>query len=317
MKPETEPAVITCANCRTPMPKELRFCRNCGYRLGESTAEYTETVRFQDVPGSGPAGFNAYAGGPMAAVSSGPVKKRKRRMSGMTWMFLGLLIFFVVAAGLTAIVKQRRPNLPGIMQPAAQISYLGVDGVTTADNESGVLIESASPAGGPADLAGLVGGDIVTSFDGHPIKEEDQIEGLLRSTPIGKTVEIIFVRDGETKTTKLTTVSKQEFDRLAREFRRRPEGIGRFGYDEDDSERVAIPGTNLHGVRLNDVSNSMPADIAGIKEGDIVIEVDGIPIRTAKELHSRVRRAVPYSTVNVVLMRDGQRLEIPVKMGKL
>ena len=30
------------------MPRELRFCRNCGFRLGEGPAEYTETVRFQN-----------------------------------------------------------------------------------------------------------------------------------------------------------------------------------------------------------------------------------------------------------------------------
>ena len=56
--------------------------------------------------------------------------------------------------------------------------------------------------------------------------------------------------------------------------------------------------------------------MAGIKEGDIVIEFDGIPIRTPEEFLSRVRRAVPYSTIKVVVMRDGEQLEIPVKMGK-
>ena len=49
---------------------------------------------------------------------------------------------------------------------------------------------------------------------------------------------------------------------------------------------------------------------------DIVIEFDKTPIRTSDELLSRVRRGVPYSTVTVVAMRDGQRIEIPVKLGK-
>src|SRR5437667_6851663 len=95
----------TCANCHSPMPAELRFCRNCGFRLGEGPAEYTETVRFQNTPpgtfsGNGPASsFPTYAaqGGPMAAATGGKIRKRCGRMSGMTWMFLGLLIFFIVA----------------------------------------------------------------------------------------------------------------------------------------------------------------------------------------------------------------------------
>ena len=304
------------------MPRELRFCRNCGYRLGEGVAEYTETVRFNNVaqgttPSAASAAFNQMGAGPMAPYASGPVKKRKKKMSGMTWMFLGLLIFFVVAAGLTAIVRQARPNLATISQPAPPRSYFGIENFDTAENDAGVIFDKVEPPGGPADLAGLIGGDIITSFDGHLLKDEDQMEDLLRATPTGKTVDVIYIRDGETKTTKLTTIGKEEFDRLIREFRRRPAGIGRFGYEENDSERVPVPGTNIFGVRLNSVESSRPADLAGIKEGDIVIEFDGVPIRTPEELHARVRRALPYSTVNVVLMREGQKMEIPVKMGKL
>lgn len=304
------------------MPRELRFCRNCGYRLGEGVAEYTETVRFNNVaqgttPGAASAAFNQYGAGPMAPYASGAVKKRKKRMSGMTWMFLGLLIFFVVAAGLTAIIRTVPNNRVSVTQPAPPRSYFGIENFGTAENNAGVTFESVEPPGGPADLAGLIGGDIIKSFDGQALKDEDQMEELLRSTPIGKTVDVIYLRDGETKTTKLTTIGKEEFDRLIREFRRRPAGIGRFGYEENDSERVPIAGTNIFGVRLDSIESSRPADLAGIKEGDIVIEFDDVPIRTPEELHARVRRALPYSTVNVVLMREGQRMEIPVKMGKL
>ena len=77
-----------------------------------------------------------------------------------------------------------------------------------------------------------------------------------------------------------------------------------------------MPGTNTYGVQLNDISASLPADMAGIKNGDIVVEFAGIPIRTPGELKSRILRAIPYDTVKVVVMRDGERKEIPVKMGK-
>ena len=197
------------------MPRELRFCRNCGYRLGEGVAEYTETVRFNNVaqgttPGAASAAFNQMGAGPMAPYASGAMKKRKKRMSGMTWMFLGLLIFFVVAAGLTAIVRQARPNLATISQPAPPRSYFGIENFDTAENDAGVIFDKVEPPGGPADLAGLIGGDIITSFDGHVLKDEDQMEDLLRATPTGKTVDVIYIRDGETNTTKITTNGKEE-----------------------------------------------------------------------------------------------------------
>ncbi len=319
-----DPSLTTCLNCRTPMPRELRFCRNCGFRLGEGSAEYTETVRFQDgrpsvLPGnsSGSQPFATSYGlpGAMAPAVDRSLGKRRKKISGMTWMFIGLLAFFIAAAIFTSLVTQvRRGFNTEIAIPAATRSYVGVDSFDTADG--GVTFATVEPPGSPADKAGLVGGDLITTFDGRRVSSDDEIMDLLGETPVGKTVDVVFIRDGEEKTTKLTTVSKTEFDRLARDFRNRPEGRGRFGFDDDDTERVPIPGTKMFGVRLDDVSASLPADMAGIKEGDIVIEFDGTPIRTPEELSSRVVRAVPYSTIKVMVMRGTEKLEIPVKMGR-
>jgi len=234
----------------------------------------------------------------------------------MTWMFLCLLIFFVAAAVFTAV---KSPSLPivRISRPITPPrSYLGVNGFETAEDNSGVTFANVEPPGSPADKAGLVGGDIITSADGQLVHSDDEMMAILRRTPIGKTIDIVYIRDGETKNTKLTTFSEEDSNRLSKEFAARPEGRGQFGYDDDDVERVEIPGTKMFGIRLNDVNTSLPADMAGIKEGDIVIEFAGVPIRTPEELVSRVRRAKPYDTVVVVVMRGGERLEIPVKMGK-
>jgi len=323
MNPEMEPMVTTCGHCHSPMPRDLRFCRNCGFRLGEGSAEYTETVRFQNAPpgtfsGDGPASsFPPYAapGGPMAAATGGQIRKRRRRMSGMTWMFLGLLIFFIAAAGFTAIIRPIRRNINAeIARAAPPRSYVGVNSFDTTD--AGVTFDNVEPPGSPADKAGLVGGDLITTFDGQTITSDDEIMDLLGRTPVGKTVDVIYVRDGETKTAKLTTVSKEEFDRLGKQFNKRPEGHGRFGFDDGNTERVPIPGTKMFGVRLDEISPNLPADMAGIKEGDIVIEFDEVPIRTADELTSRVLRALPYSTIKVVVMRGTEKIEIPVKMGR-
>jgi len=101
---------------------------------------------------------------------------------------------------------------------------------------------------------------------------------------------------------------------------------------------VKVPGMNIHGVRLGTILRNRPADIAGVKNGDIVIEFDGTPIRTDNEFLMRVRRALPYTTVKLVVMRpkgepvvennedepprpEGQpqefeKIEIPVRLGK-
>ena len=73
-------------------------------------------------------------------------------------------------------------------------------------------------------------------------------------------------------------------------------GKGLFGYSTGDTERVPIPNTKMFGVKLGELTPNRPADMAGIKAGDIVIEFAGVPIRTRSEFISRVRRAIPYET---------------------
>ena len=287
------------------MPAELRFCRNCGFRLTGNMGGY---------PGGG-----QY---PSTAVADSAVTPRKkRRISGMSWIFVGLLVFFVCAAGFTALITPIRKTASIVQRTSVVKSYIGVDGFDTSDQ--GVIFNAVTTPGGPADQAGLVGGDLILSFDGQPVQNEDQIEDLMTKTPIGKTVDVEYLRDGQKKTTKLTTISAEENRRLTREFERRPEGRASFGYEDGDAERVQIPGTNNYGVKLGTILRSRPADLAGVKEGDIVTAFDGVPIRTSDELLMRVRRALPYSTITLTIMRPGanqgdpvQKLEIPVKMGR-
>lgn len=284
------------------MPAELRFCRNCGFRLTGSTGGYTGSQY-------------------TAVTDSAALSKKKRRISGMSWIFVGLLVFFVGAAAFTALIAPLRKSANIVTRAAVVKSYIGVDEFNNSDQ--GVMFEAVATPNGPADQAGLVGGDVLVSFDGQPVQNEDQIEDLMTKTPIGKTVDIEYVRDGQKKTTRLTTISQDENRRLLKEFERRPEGRAHFGYEDGDAERVQVPGTNTYGVRLGTVLRSRPADLAGVREGDIITAFDGVPIRTSGEFLMRVRRSLPYSTVKLSIVRKGEnetdpveKLEIPVKMGK-
>src|SRR5689334_2998454 len=145
-----------CSNCHSAMPSALRFCRNCGFRLGTSLGDSGQPLSGGTYTGSAPL-----------------APKKRRRLSGMTWVFVGLLVFFVGAAAFTAIINPiRRHNISiGAIKAMANKSYVGVDGWDTTDK--GVTFGSIDAPGGPADKAGLVGGDIVTKFDGQDIHDED------------------------------------------------------------------------------------------------------------------------------------------------
>ena len=291
------PDQTICSNCHSTMPSDLRFCRNCGFRLADSMGAYTGTGE---------------------TTVTLPQKAKRRRVSGLSWLFVGLLVFFIGAAAFTALVSPIRQGIHMAQQAQVVKSYIGIDEFNNTDQ--GVIINCVSVPGGPADKAGLIGGDVMLSFDGQKVENEKQMEDLMEKTPVGKTVDVEYQRDGAKKTAKLTTISNDEFKQLSKQFERRPEGRGQFGYEDGDAERVLVPGTNTYGVKLDTILRSRPADMAGVKEGDIVVEFDGVPIRTPDEFLMRVRRALPYNTVKVVVMRgEGdvkEKIEIPVKMGK-
>jgi serine protease Do len=193
-------------------------------------------------------------------------------------------------------------------------SYFGVDDFDAT--EGGVTFGNVEPPGGPADIAGLVGGDIITNFDGTAVDDDDQMMDLLRDTPPHKTVEVVYVRDGETKRTQLTTITQSEFAELQRAYEKRPEGVARLGFDSGNAHRVEVAGTKIQGVRLDDFNSSGPAALAGLEKGDIIIQFNDVPIRTVSEFISRIHRAIPYTTVKFTIMRGTEKLEIPVKLGK-
>jgi membrane-associated protease RseP (regulator of RpoE activity) len=299
------------------MPQGMRFCRSCGNRLGEGLAEYTETVRFPNAPVATGARFTAPftpdMNAPLMRQPTGRFRRRRLGFTGMTWIWITLGVFFA-GGGVLSMLKGPNNLRPRVFAPAPSRSYFGVSPFSTTNG--GVTFKFVEPPGSPADNAGLVGGDIVTTFDGHPVRKSEEMMNLLRQTPIGKTVEVIFLRDGETKKTQLTTISEDEFDRLNDAFDDRPEGKGKFGFDTGNTTLISSPETRTYGVRIDELTENGPAILFGIKEGDIITEFDGVPIRTKEELLSRVRRAIPYQIVKIVVIRDGQRVEVPVKLGK-
>ena len=124
------------------------------------------------------------------------------------------------------------------------------------------------------------------------------------------------MRDGNSHNTQLTTVSREEYNRLDREFSNRPEGKGKFGYESFRTTVIRNPDTKTYGVRINWVEQNAPADLFGIKVGDVITDFDGVPIRSSEELLARVYRALPKSSVMVTVLRDGQVIKIPVTMGR-
>jgi membrane-associated protease RseP (regulator of RpoE activity) len=70
------------------------------------------------------------------------------------------------------------------------------------------------------------------------------------------------------------------------------------------------------GALVNDVTEDSPADKAGIKEEDIIVEVDGKKITDADNLREVVRKIKPETKVNIVVLRKDEKKTLAATIGK-
>jgi len=72
-----------------------------------------------------------------------------------------------------------------------------------------------------------------------------------------------------------------------------------------------------HGAVVADVVEDSPAERAGLQKDDVVLRFNGVPVNDAAALRSRVATTSPDSNSTIEVMRDGELVEMTVKIGSL
>ncbi len=73
---------------------------------------------------------------------------------------------------------------------------------------------------------------------------------------------------------------------------------------------------NTKGVLIPDVHKDSPAEKAGLKPNDVIVELEGKPVESAKVLQTRIAMIKPDTRVKIAVMRDGKRRTLTVKLAK-
>jgi serine protease Do len=84
----------------------------------------------------------------------------------------------------------------------------------------------------------------------------------------------------------------------------------------DDQAKEAFGLSEARGALVQSVEPGKPADQAGVKAGDVVVEVDGRPIRTNRELIDYISYLPVGTSVKVGIIRDGQRRTVAAKTAE-
>jgi serine protease Do len=71
------------------------------------------------------------------------------------------------------------------------------------------------------------------------------------------------------------------------------------------------------GALVNEVTPDAPASKAGIVRGDVILELDGKPVRTTNDLQVRISQEAPGTVVHLKVLHDGKTRDVAVKLGEL
>jgi len=204
-------------------------------------------------------------------------------------------------------------------------------GVTTGSAEGGVKINDITKDGG-AEKAGLKEGDIITTIDGKKMEDPDDLSETIRAHKIGDKVSITYLRDNkEQKVTAELTKWKGvtgsinglnlNFDKMAtpRAFTMPRTTYGQAFSWSGGSPKLGISVQDTDdgkGVKVIEVDDDSNAAKAGVKEDDVIAEVDGKAVNSTDEMVKVIRDSKEKSSVLIKLNRAGKTQSIEVKMPK-
>ena len=70
------------------------------------------------------------------------------------------------------------------------------------------------------------------------------------------------------------------------------------------------------GVRFSEMLSGSPAQLAGLRPGDILVRFEGVPIRSNYEFTRELRRRRPGDQVKIVVIRDQIKRELQVRLSR-
>jgi serine protease Do len=156
----------------------------------------------------------------------------------------------------------------------------------------GAVVEDLAGDNVPAARAGLRAGDVIVEFDGKPVSSAKQLIDVVADTPVGKTAQLKYVRDGKQEITSINLAERPS--QLVARSSPEPEGegaerglVGKLGIrastvtpDFARENKLKI----MSGVVVESVQPNGPAAEAGLLQGDVIHRINRTPVASQIEL---------------------------------
>ena len=160
-------------------------------------------------------------------------------------------------------------------------------------HERGAVVAQVLP-GTPAEAAGIQRGDVIVEMNGEPVVGASDLRNKVGLLRVGDAVRLTVVRDGETIKIDLAVGESGEM------------ALG-AGSQIPQLEGVVLgpltPSSPLHGevegVLVDEVEVDTPAWNAGLREGDVIVEVNRTEVTSTDEILAVLEGSAPPLLLNI------------------
>jgi len=170
----------------------------------------------------------------------------------------------------------------------------------------GALI-NAVEEDGPADRGGIVPGDVIVSFDGQPIVNSGDLPHVVGGVAPGSKVSVEIYREGKRKTLNVEVGSlDKNADSVANSDIDSSDRLGLITAPVSDSERQQL--RLRGGIMVAEVAADSAAARAGLRTGDIIVQLGYSRIDDLDEYRQVVKELPENTPIAIRFYRGGQAI---------
>ncbi|MBI4518831.1 MAG: DegQ family serine endoprotease [Deltaproteobacteria bacterium] len=168
---------------------------------------------------------------------------------------------------------------------------------------------------GPAAAAGIKVGDVIIEFDGHPVKDSNELPLLVARTPIGRAVTVKLMRGKKSETVSVKVGELRE-EEVAAASKESPElGLAVQPLTPEIAENLGL-GEDAKGVVVSGVEPGSPADDAGLRRGDVIVEINQKPVKDLASYRKGLESTGKGKSVLFLVRRGDNTIFLAVKPAK-
>ena len=200
------------------------------------------------------------------------------------------------------------------------LAALGADlllGVVAIDTGSGAGVVAVLP-GSPAERAGLAEGDLITAIGAEPVTGGAELRAAIEALAPGAAYTLTASRGGVPGLLDLEREAASAGDAWRAELLRLIALVVMLdgGPDVPPSVLGELAEETPDGLRVFAVFPGSPADVGGMRPGDLLLSIDGRALRTIADLEELLWSFNPAGgAIAVVLLRDGEELTLEIDLA--